>query len=134
MSSGRARFRDACAGACERLPQAAGSKNDQREFIDDEDTDGLPAGQQQAGWLRDFPGPVASRVDAIFPERPCGRVLGAASSERLQAKPTRHRLRHRVPSSCDTVLGRGRYYATTFRAGDDLLRAFARRRRESRWR
>jgi hypothetical protein len=60
---------------------------------------------------------VASRTDAIFPERPCGRVLGAASSDRLHAKPTRHRLRHRVPSSCDTVLGRDRYYAITFRAG-----------------
>jgi len=41
-----------------------------------------PAGQQQARCLRDFPGHVASRTDAIFPERPCGRVLGAASSDR----------------------------------------------------
>jgi hypothetical protein len=50
--------------------------------FDDEDTGGRPAGQQQARCLRDFPGHVASRVDAIFPERPCGRVLGAASSNR----------------------------------------------------
>jgi hypothetical protein len=50
--------------------------------FDDEDTGGLPAGQRQAWCVRDFPGHVASRVDAIFPERPCGRVLGAASSDR----------------------------------------------------
>lgn len=50
--------------------------------FDDEDTGGRPAGQRQARCLRDFPGHVASRVDAIFPERPCGRVLGAASSDR----------------------------------------------------
>ncbi len=50
---------------------------------DDEDTGGRPAGQQQAWCLRDSPGHVASHTDAILPKRPCGRVLGAASSDRI---------------------------------------------------
>jgi hypothetical protein len=72
-------------GAPHRISPAADSGTAWHVCFDDEDTGGHPAGQQQARCLRDFPGHVASHVDAIFPERPCGRVLGAASSDRMSA-------------------------------------------------
>jgi hypothetical protein len=84
--------------------------------FDDEDTGGLPAGQRQAWCVRDFPGHVASRVDAIFPERPCGRVLGAASSDRnVRNRQSDCSAVCRLPATrCLVVTG---YRTITIRAG-----------------
>lgn len=79
--SGRRAYRIKSCGR-ERMAAADSGVTALHVCFDDEDTGGLPAGQRQARCLRDFPGHVASRVDAILPERPCGRVLGAASSDR----------------------------------------------------
>jgi hypothetical protein len=99
--------------------------------FDDEDTGGLPAGQRQAWCVRDFPGHVASRVDAIFPERPCGRVLGAASSDRnVRNRQSDCSAVCRLPATrcldvagyCVTTFGRGDYLAGPSR-GDGANRA-----------
>jgi hypothetical protein len=119
-------------GAPHRISPATDSSDFSACFLDDEDTGGLPAGQQQARCLRDFPGHVASRMDAIFPERPCGRVLGAASSDRN----VRNR-RGDCGAVCRLPATRcfgGRLTHSHHSGGGLSSGAFARRRRESRGR